>query len=189
MLGLSALAVVATRAIGFPCVAVGSGPELYFTLGAQCAAFPRLRRSPACKRGLCQRGRSGSARVGRSLSLAAGRPASSPGVSKTPLRRYKRAASGPGGSVLRRAPPSAREMPLSPAPSVPAVPPGFDGLLRCAPRRLRALGVRAQLALSPLPLALLLQPTVGFMPFRLLPHCPPSLDPSWCLSAPGAQGS
>lgn len=85
-----------------------------------------------------------------------------------PLRRYQRAASGPGGGVLRRFPPSAREMPLSPAPSAPAVLPGFDGLLRCAPRRVRAPGVRAQLALNPLPSAFLLQPTLGFMPFRLL---------------------
>jgi hypothetical protein len=69
---------------------------------------------------------------------------------------------------LRRFPPSAREMPLSPAPSAPAVLPGFDGLLRCAPRRVRAFGVRAQLALNPLPSAFLLQPTLGFMPFRLL---------------------
>jgi hypothetical protein len=53
-----------------------------------------------------------------------------------PLRRYQRAASGPGEVVLRRFPPSAREMPLSPAPSALAVLPGFDGFLRCAPCRL-----------------------------------------------------
>jgi hypothetical protein len=74
----------------------------------------------------------------------------------------------PAGVVSRRSLPSAREMPLSPAPSAPAVLPGFDGLLRCAPRRVRAPGVRAQLALNPLPSAFLLQPTLGFMPFRLL---------------------
>lgn len=115
--------------------------------------------------------------------------ASSPGVSKMPLRRCQRAASGPGGGRLATFPPSAREMPLSPAPSALAVPPGFDGFLRCAPRRFRADRVPDQLALSQLPSALLLQPTVGFMPFRRLPLCPLALDPSWCLSAPEPQGS
>jgi len=182
-------AVVAAPGIGFPGAAAGSGRELCFTLSAQRAAVPRLRRSHTCRCGPCRRGRNGSARVGRSLSVAAGRPASSPGVSKMPLRRYQRAASGPGGVVLRRFPPSAREMPLSPAPSAPAVPPGFDGLLRCAPRRVRAPGVPLQLALKQLPSAFLLQPTLGFMPFRRLPPCPPARDPSWCLSAPGPQES
>jgi hypothetical protein len=76
---------------------------------------------------------------------------------------------------LRRSLPSAREMPLSPAPSARAVPPGFDGLLRCAPRRVRAGGVPDPLSRSQLPLTFRLQPTLGFMPFRLLPPCPPSL--------------
>lgn len=74
----------------------------------------------------------------------------------------------PVAVVLRRCPPSAREEPSPPAPSARAVSLGFDGLLRCVPRRLRAPGVRAQLALNPLPKAFLLQPTVGFMPFRRL---------------------
>jgi hypothetical protein len=104
MLGWWALAVVVTLAIGFTSVAAGSGGERCFTLPAQCIAVPRLRRSHPCRGGLCLRGRSGSARVGRSLSFAAGRPASSPGVSKTPLRRYHRAASGPGGCRLATIP-------------------------------------------------------------------------------------
>jgi hypothetical protein len=59
---------------------------------------------PTCRWRRCRRGRSGSARVRRSLSFAAGRPASSPGVSKMPLRRYQRAASGPGGERLATIP-------------------------------------------------------------------------------------
>lgn len=68
-------------------------------------------------------------------------------------------------------------MPLSPAPSALAVLTGFDGLLRCAPCRVRVSGVRAQLALNPLPSAFLLLPTLGFMPFSRLPPSPRSLDP------------
>jgi hypothetical protein len=165
-------AAVAAPGIGFPGEAAGSGRELYCKLQAQRAAFPRLRRSHTCRCGRGLRGRAPSRGSGDRSPSAADAP-------RLPLLGFQRCPSVdisalrpvPAKVVLRRFPPSAREMPLSPAPSALAVLPGFDGLLRCAPRRVRAPGVPDQLALSQLPSAFFLQPTLGFMPFRRLPLC------------------
>jgi hypothetical protein len=80
-------------------------PGAVCKLQAQRAAFPRLRRSHTCRCGRCLRGRSAFARGERSLSRRRRCvPASSPGVSKMPLRRYQCAASGPGGRRLATVP-------------------------------------------------------------------------------------
>jgi hypothetical protein len=113
----------------------------------------------------------------RSLSRHRRSPASSPGVSKiAPPSVSTRCVRSRREDVLRRLLPSSGGLPLPPAPSAPAVPPGFDGLLRCAPRRPRAFRGPGQHA-AQLPWAFLLQPTLGFRPFRLLPPCLPSSDP------------
>ena len=95
-----------------------------FRLQAQCAAIPRLRRPHTCRCGLRSRDRSVAAVGGDRSPDRAGRPVSSPGVSKMPLRRYQRAASGPGGVHLAVGPPSAEERPspqrLPPLPFFPA---------------------------------------------------------------------
>lgn len=144
VLGLWALTVVARPGIGFPGSAAVSGRELYFTLSAHCVAVRRLRRSHTCRVWTWSSRPEYVARGGRSLSyrrrcvrlpLLGFQRCPSVGIS--PLRPV------PVRGVVRRSSPSAREMPLSPAPSVRAVPPGFDGLLRCVPRRLCTVrGVR-----------------------------------------------
>jgi hypothetical protein len=107
--------------------------------------------------------------------VRAGRPVSSPGVSKMPLRQYQRAASGPGGVHLAvvRLRPGRGHLPGTFRPC------RSSRLRRFAPLRasqvcsLRGSWARAvfKAATAQLHGARLLQPTLGFMPFRRLPLC------------------
>jgi hypothetical protein len=129
-------------------------------------------------------------RGGRSLSRAAP-------VVRFPLLGFQRCPSVdisaqrpvPAGSTSRWSA-FGQGCATSPAPSAPAVLPGFDGLLRCAPRRSpRSPGPERccfKAADSQLREASLLQPTMGFMPFRLLPLCLRSsiLSVPWFPSVP-----
>jgi len=115
----------------------------------------------------------GCPRTGRKIALPPPpmRPASSPGVSKMPLRRYTRAASGPGEARLATIPAFGQGDATLPGAFRPC---RSSRLRRFAPLRApQALRCRGpgQLALIRSRAALLLQPTLGFMPFRRLPPC------------------
>lgn len=107
------------------------------------------------------------------------------GFQRSPLHRYQRAASGPGGPPLAGVPAFGRGHACFPGAFRPC---RSSRLRRFAP--LRALQaqhtweVPRQQAAAALSGVTLLQPTMGFMPFPRLPLCLHRFRSARCLSAP-----